>query len=86
MICTIYLVWAIFLWRCAGNPLQEKTFLDFTMVANAAHFGLMFFQGLFLHGEHQHLFGDILLGWSGLILFIVFWIPSRRFAKQTIYC
>ena len=40
MICTIYLVWAVFLWRCAKNPLAEKTFLDFTVVANVAHFGV----------------------------------------------
>jgi hypothetical protein len=34
MTCTIYLIWAAFLWRCAINPLQEKTFLNFTVVAN----------------------------------------------------
>ncbi len=81
MICTIYLVWAIFLWRCADNPLQEKTFLDFTVVANVAHFGLMFFQSFYMEGEHQHLHGDVLLGWSGLLLLIVFWIPVRKYAS-----
>ena len=81
MICTIYLVWAVFLWRCAANPLAEKTFLDFTVVANVAHFGLMFFQAWAMNGEHQHLHGDVLLGWVGLLLLIAFWVPARRYAK-----
>jgi hypothetical protein len=77
MICTIYLVWAPFLWRCARNPLAEKTFIDFTVVANVAHFGVMFFEGVLMEGEHVHLVGDVLLGWSGLILLMIFWIPVR---------
>ncbi len=81
MICTIYLVWAVFLWRCATNPWKEKTFLDFTVVANVAHFGLMFVQSIFMEGEHQHLTGDVLLGWSGLLLLIVFWVPARKHAS-----
>ena len=83
MICMIYIVWSVFLWRCAGKPYEEITFIDFTVVANMAHFGLMFFQGLFMEGEHQHLHGDILLAWAGLFPLIVFWFFLRPSASRT---
>lgn len=81
MICVIYIVWGAFLWRAAANPLRHKLFMDFTVVANTAHFGLMFIQGLLMHGEHIHLVGDILLGWAGLLLLILFWLPARAHAN-----
>ena len=64
MISTIYLVWGAFLWRAASQPFRHRLFIDFTVAANAAHFGLMFLQGLLMPGEHIHLAGDVLLGWA----------------------
>lgn len=81
MICTIYLVWSAFLWRAARSPLQQKLFLDFTIAANVAHFSVMFLQSIFLHGEHQHMLGDVLMGWSGLLVLILAWLPARKHAR-----
>lgn len=81
MICTIYLVWSAFLWAAARRPLQQKLFLDFTITANLAHFSVMFLQSLFLHGEHHHMMEDVLLGWVGLLVLMVAWIPARRHAR-----
>ncbi len=81
MICVIYLAWAPFLWRAAKNPLKEKTLIDLTIVVNVVHFGTMFVQGLVMEGEHVHLYGDILLGWLGLLPLIVFWLPVRGKAR-----
>ncbi|ARU54590.1 hypothetical protein OLMES_0487 [Oleiphilus messinensis] len=29
--------------------------------------------------EHIHLVGDVLLGWIGLGVLIVFWLPARKY-------
>ncbi len=78
MISTIYLVWGAFLWRAASQPFRHRLFIDFTVAANAAHFGLMFLQGLLMPGEHIHLAGDVLLGWASLLPLMLFWIPQRK--------
>ena len=81
MICVIYLAWSPFLWIAAREPLRQKLFIDFTVVVNVVHFGTMFVQGLVMEGEHQHLYGDVLLGWFGLLPLIVIWLPLRKFAS-----
>ncbi|WP_405164551.1 hypothetical protein OG203_05395 [Nocardia sp. NBC_01499] len=78
MIASIYIVWAVFLWRAARDPLANRTFLDFTVAANAVHFGLMLIQGILMHGEHTHLVGDILLMWIVLIPVAILWLLVRR--------
>lgn len=80
MISAIYIVWGAFLWKVAANPLGNKVFLDFTVTANLAHFGLMFLQGLLMQGEHIHLLGDVLLGWLLLGVLMAVWLPARRYA------
>jgi hypothetical protein len=37
MMAAIHIVWAIMLWRAAGNPAKHPLFIDFTIWANAAH-------------------------------------------------
>lgn len=37
MLAAIHIVWALMLWRSSGNPAQHTLFIDFTMLANAAH-------------------------------------------------
>lgn len=81
MISTIYVVWGCFIWKAAANPLEQKLFLDFTVLANMAHFSLMFMQGLLMHGEHIHLVGDVMLGWASLVLLMIVWLPARAHAK-----
>ncbi|AOJ73188.1 MULTISPECIES: DUF6632 domain-containing protein [Burkholderia] len=82
MISTVYVVWGIFLWEAANDPFEHRLFLDFTVVANAAHFGLMFVQGLMMPGELIHLVGDVALGWFALALFAATWIPARSKAAK----
>ncbi|MDQ6155143.1 hypothetical protein NMF55_09175, partial [Pseudomonas aeruginosa] len=84
MISTIYLVWGAFLWRAASQPFRHRLFIDFTVAANAAHFGLMFLQGLLMPGEHIHLAGDVLLGWASLLPLMLFWIPQRKRAAPSL--
>lgn len=81
MICVIYLAWCPFLWIAARDPMNEKTFIDFTVVVNVVHFGTMFFEGLAMEGERIHLIGDVLLGWLGLFPLIVLWLPVRAQAR-----
>ncbi|MFG1947415.1 DUF6632 domain-containing protein [Nonomuraea sp. NPDC048826] len=41
MLFTVYIVWGVFLLRAARDPLAHRSFLSFTMWANAAHALLM---------------------------------------------
>ncbi|WP_322025421.1 DUF6632 domain-containing protein [Burkholderia sp. BCC1977] len=82
MISVIYVVWGGFLWKAANDPFEHTLFLDFTVAANAAHFGLMLVQGVVMPGEHIHLAGDVALGWFLLALFAATWIPARRKAAR----
>ena len=41
MFATVYIVWAIFLFGSAREPLTHRLFLDFNLTANAAHFTAM---------------------------------------------
>ncbi len=77
MIETIYVVWAVFLWRAAADPARNALFLDFTVWANAAHFTVMAAMGVMMDGEHQHLYGDVLLGFLGLAVFAAVWFSAR---------
>ena len=37
MMAAIYIVWAVMLWRAAGNPAEHHLFIDFTIWGTAAH-------------------------------------------------
>jgi hypothetical protein len=37
MLFAVYIVWSIFIYRAARDPLAHKMFLDFTAWANVAH-------------------------------------------------
>jgi hypothetical protein len=78
MISVIYLVWGLFLWAAAKDPARHRFFLDFTIAANAAHFGAMFVQAIVMDGEHVHLVGDVLIGWLILLVLAAAWLPVRR--------
>lgn len=77
MISVVYVVWGIFLWLAARDPRRNRLFIDFTLVANLAHFGLMGIQS-FTYGEHTHLYGDVLLGFLILGMLAAAWLPVRR--------
>lgn len=78
MISIVYIVWGIFLWKAAKDPLAHRLFLDFTLVANFAHFGLMAIQAVVIPGEHLHLVGDVLAGFVLLAVLAAAWVPARR--------
>jgi hypothetical protein len=78
MISAIYIVWGLFLWPTAKDPARYRFFLDFTIAANAAHFGVMLVQAIVIEGEHLHLAGDVLVGWAVLLALVVAWLPVRR--------
>lgn len=82
MISAIYIAWAPFLWVAAGRPAQHHLLLDFTLVVNAAHFGTMAGMSLLMHDEHHHLYGDVLLGWAGLLAYGVTWLAARPAAVR----
>ena len=44
MISIVYIVWGFFLVAVARDPGGKKLFIDFTLAANVAHFGLMGFR------------------------------------------
>jgi uncharacterized protein DUF6632 len=78
MISIVYIVWGIFLWLAASDPLRHRLFLDFTIAANAAHFLLMGIQAIVMEGEHIHLVGDVLFGWLIVIALAAVWLPVRK--------
>ena len=77
MISIVYIVWGLFLWLAARDPARHRLFIDFTLAANLAHFGLMAIQS-FTYGEHTHLYGDVLLGFVILGVLAWAWLPIRR--------
>ena len=78
MISIVYIVWGLFLWRAAGDPLRNRLFIEFTIVANLAHAILMGIQALAYPGEHLHLAGDV----PGLLILalalLIVWLPVRN--------
>lgn len=77
MLSIVYIVWGLFLWRAADDPARNRLFIDFTLIANIAHTGLMGIQA-FTYGEHTHFMGDIPMGFAILAVLAAVWIPTRR--------
>ncbi|WP_343034482.1 DUF6632 domain-containing protein [Amycolatopsis anabasis] len=77
MLSIIYVVWGVFTWRAARDPLAHRSFLDFTITANYAHIGLMLVLALVRHHEHAHLAGDVAAGFLPPILLSILWWPIR---------
>lgn len=84
MLAAVYVVWALFIWAAAADPLGNRMFLDFTVLANMAHFGLMFVMALYMDHEQHHLYKDVLLGWVGIIPLAILWWPLRSTASTTL--
>lgn len=66
--------------RGQGTSARHTLFLDFTAIADTAHFGTMLVEGLTMTGEHHHLYGDILPAWVLLIPLAAVWLTARRIA------
>lgn len=80
MFSTVYVVWAIFLFRSARTPLANRLFLDFNLAANAAHFGVMLIMAVAMADQHQHIAGVLALGVVSTVPLAACWLPVRRAA------
>jgi hypothetical protein len=78
MFSTVYMVWAIFLFRSARAPSANRLFLDFNLTANAAHFGAMLVMAATMPGQHQHTAGVLALGLISTVPLAACWLPVRR--------
>ncbi|OMC43594.1 hypothetical protein A5745_12915 [Mycobacterium sp. IS-2888] len=78
MFATVYIVWALFLFAAARDPLANRLFLDFNLTANAAHFAAMLVMAAAMHGEHQHIAGVVVLGVLTTVPLAACWLPVRR--------
>jgi hypothetical protein len=78
MFSTVYIVWALFLFRSAKAPLTNRLFLDFNLTANSAHFGAMIIMAVTMRDQHQHLAGVLALGLITTVPLAACWLPVRR--------
>lgn len=78
MLACVYLAWAVFLWIAARNPAGNRLFIDFSIAANLAHFGGMGVMAVYMHGEHHHMYGDVLAGLLAVAPLAAVWLPVRR--------
>ena len=78
MLSTVYVVWAIFLFRAARAPVENRLILDFNLVANSAHFAAMLVMALTMPDEHQHTAGVFALGVISTVPLAACWLPVRR--------
>jgi hypothetical protein len=81
MFATVYVVWALFLFASAGDPLANRLFLDFNLTANAAHFSAMLIMAVAMRDQHQHLAGVLALGLLTTVPLAACWLPVRRAAR-----
>jgi hypothetical protein len=78
MFATVYIVWAVFLYRSATAPLANRLFLDFNLTANSAHFGVMLVMAVAMREHHRHLAGVVALGLLTTVPLAACWLPVRR--------
>jgi hypothetical protein len=75
MLTAIHLVWAVMLWRAAGDPERHALFIEFTIWANAAH-------GLVMLVATPVQKGLVMTLVEGLPLFgiaaVLWWLRPRR--------
>jgi hypothetical protein len=81
MLAAVYVVWGVFLWIAAREPLEHRLFIDFTIVANLAHAAVMAVQSFTYHGEHAHLWGDVVILLAVMVVLAALWLPVRRMAS-----
>ena len=81
MFSTVYVVWALFLFRSASAPLANRLFLDFNLTANSAHLGAMLLMAATMRDEHQHLAGVFALGLITTVPLAACWLPVGHRAR-----
>jgi hypothetical protein len=78
MLSTVYVVWAMFLFRSAREPLAHGLFLDFNLAANSTHFAAMLVMALAMPEEHRHIAGVVTLGLISTVPLAACWLPVRH--------
>ncbi len=78
MFSTVYVVWALFLFRSARAPLANRLFLDFNLTAKSARFGAMLIMAVPMRGQHHHIAGVLALGLVTTVPVAACWLPVRR--------
>jgi hypothetical protein len=78
MLSTVYVVWAMFLFRSARAPLEHGLFLDFNLMANSAHFAAMLIMALTMPEQHRHAVGVFALGLISTVPLAACWLPARH--------
>ena len=78
MFSTVYVVWALFLFRSGSAPLANRLFLDFNLAPNAAHFGAMLIMAVTMGDQHQHIAGVLALGLITTVPLAACWLPVRH--------
>lgn len=82
MFATVYIVWTIFLFQAARNPLAHRLFLDFNLAANSAHFIAMLVMALTMPEHRQHAVGIVALGLLTIVPIGACWLTVRGMAPQ----
>ncbi|MGL6235549.1 MAG: hypothetical protein ACRC20_09415 [Segniliparus sp.] len=74
----VFVVFAVFLWRAASDPVGHDTFILSFVFVQALHVvGMVFYCAL--HPEHvHHLYQDVALLVVPLLLFAALWTSARR--------
>lgn len=77
MLAAVNIVLGVFLYRSAAEPLANRTFIDFAVIANAAHLGLMLPMAIADPFDDAKLTGDVPAGILGTLVLAVLWLRVR---------
>ena len=71
MFTAIFLVWGYYLWKISKNPLENLTFIDFTIWATIFHLIAMLLIGVIRASDLSHMLKDM-LGMGLPLLFVIY--------------
>lgn len=83
MLAIVNVVMGVFLVVSARDPLRYGPFIDFALLANAAHMLVMGVMAVADQHHHVNLTGDVPLGLVVTAIPAVAWLPHRRAAAAT---
>lgn len=71
MFTAIFSVWGYYLWKISKNPLENLTFIDFTIWATIFHVIAMLLIGIIRSSDLSHMLKDM-LGMGLPLLFVIY--------------
>ncbi len=81
MLGSVYVVWSLFLLVAARKPQANRTFIEFTIAGNLAHWFAMSIMALTMYGQLYHLYTDCLVPLLSAAFVAAVWIPARQYYK-----